>query len=74
MLSIPNFHAVWYDAPHTCYNKFHHQISLGHYKIAMLDAFTAFFKLWREEVKIIKKRLLIKYRSSGKVITAKFQW
>ena len=49
-----------------------HQISLGHYKIAMLDAFTTFFKLWREEVKIIEKHY--KYRSSGKAITAKFKW
>ena len=43
----------------------HHQISLSHYKIAMSDAFIAFFKLWREEVKIIEKRYQISLVRQG---------
>ena len=33
-----------------------HQISLGHYKIAMLDAFTTFFQLWRKALSNIARQ------------------
>ena len=41
------------------------QISIGHYKIAMLDAFTAFFQLWRKEAKILEKRYQISLVRQG---------